>query len=420
MKKIAAILPRYGKNLGGGAEALTRSLLLALADESKHLGQFDVRRIEVWTTCAKDHRTWENAHAPGVTEEDGFLVRRFPVDDRDLETFIRSEHAIAAARPLTVEEQLNWLASGVNSKSLYAHIAAAAPEFDALLFAPYLFPTSFWGSLIAPEKSYLIPCLHNEAYAYLEVFRVVFQRVAGLLFNAGPEQELAEQIFGEELIRSKGTVVGMGFETPSKAENRGLPVKYLLYSGRKEQGKNLDKLLNWFPALRSRFPDLELLLIGSGSIEFMKELPDGVKDLGFVSEEEKATAMAGAIALCQPSQNESFSIVLMEAWQQGTPVLVHADCAVTADHAIRSNGGLTFRSESELVGGVSELLESVELRDALGNAGRKYVAEVYAWPAVMGRLSEALSPREPRLSAEEISTKEMRSDEHARSELANR
>jgi len=391
--KLAFVLPRFGASLGGGAETLGRAIALALTDPSVNRDLIPVETVEIWTTCATDHRTWENALPAGVTVEDGLTVRRFKVDERNLETFISAEMAIAQGRTLSAAEQLAWLGAGVNSKDLYRHIAEHGQQFDALIFAPYLFPTSFWGPLIYPERSWLIPCLHNEPYAYQSVFRVVFEKCAGLLFNAAPEMTLAGEIFGKELVRSKGSVVGMGFEAPASAHavKDTSASKYLLYSGRKEQGKNLDKLIEWFSAVRPEVPELELLLIGSGDIHFLSELPAGVRDLGFVSESEKYSLMANAFALCQPSTNESFSIVMMEAWLQGVPSLVHAGCDVTRDHVQRSGGGLYFANASDLGGVLKYLLSAGGVRDDLGAAGRSYVLTEYSWPAVLKRLAQALN-----------------------------
>ena len=180
LRTVAAILPRYGSNLGGGAEALVRELLIALVKSNI------IERAEVWTTCATDHRTWDNALPEGLTVEDGITVIRFPVDERDLDTFIHAELAMAAGRPLTIDEQLDWLGAGVNSRSLYSHIKSNSDTVDVMLFAPYLFPTSFWGPLIDPTKSVIIPCLHNESYAYQSFFLAVLESVRGCLFNAIP------------------------------------------------------------------------------------------------------------------------------------------------------------------------------------------------------------------------------------------
>ncbi|MCB0360536.1 MAG: glycosyltransferase family 4 protein, partial [Bdellovibrionales bacterium] len=118
-------------------------------------------------------------------------------------------------------------------------------------------------------------------------------------------------------------------------------------------------------------------------------LPAGILDLGFVDEDEKRTLMGEARFLIQPSTNESFSIVLMEAWLCGTPVLVHARCAVTREHVVQSGGGLYFGSAEELADVLSAVLSDEALRDALGQAGMRYVKTEYSWDAVLNRLSDA-------------------------------
>lgn len=402
---IAAIVPRYGANLGGGAETLVRELILRLKRryEDERLAAARARneeppgepiRFEVWTTCALDHRSWDNELPPGITTEDGIVVRRFPVSPRNLDIFIGAELAMRDGRPLTVDEQLEWMSNSVNSHELYRHIATHGKSFDLLLFAPYLFATTFWGSLIHPERSVLIPCLHDESYAYLEVIRHMMLSVRGLIFNALPEQQLAWELYGEEPLRPKSAVVGMGFDPvePSHHDAGTVPSKpFLLYSGRKEEGKNLHLLIEWFTALRPRVPELELVLIGSGTIGFLQELPQGVIDLGFVSSEEKRRLQREALALCQLSTNESFSIVMMEAWREGTPVIVHAECAVTRHHVVTSGGGLYCANGEEFAAVVRHLLENPALRDELGNAGRSYVQTEYDWKAVLDRLEHSFT-----------------------------
>ncbi|MCB0335169.1 MAG: hypothetical protein KDD62_02655, partial [Bdellovibrionales bacterium] len=198
-RSYAFILPRCGEEVVGGMETLTGQLAGYLSARGD--------RVEIWATCAKDNRTWENEWEPGVGREFGVLTRRFPVDARDLEVWIPKQISIAEGMNLPIEDQLDWMQESVNSKALYEHIALHADDFDALFFVPYLFGTTFWGSLIRPDKSYLIPCLHDESYAYTDVAHAMFQRVSGALFNAGPEQELAERLYGTV----RGGEVGMGF-----------------------------------------------------------------------------------------------------------------------------------------------------------------------------------------------------------------
>jgi len=393
-RRLAFVLPRYDESIGGGAETLVGSLAMQLASLAGSLGagslSDEIETVEIWATCAKDHRTWENHFPEGELKIANVVVRRFPVDERNLEVFIRSELQLQQGRPLSVSQQMDWLENSVNSRALYQHIREQGASFDALFFAPYLFATSFWGALIHPERSYLFPCLHDESYAYFEVFRHLFARMKGLIFNAAPEQELAERLYGKELAE-KSSVVGMGFtpyQEPLPAHKND--ADYIIFSGRKETGKNLDLLLDWFEEYRRGGGTCDLHLIGSGSVEFRESLPEGVSDFGFVSEEEKLSRMKGARALIQLSRNESFSIVMMEAWLVGTPVIVHADCPVTRDHVVRSGGGLYAGSEEEFSACLKYLMESEQNRDALAIAGERYVREIYSWPVVTERFLGAL------------------------------
>ena len=397
---LAFVLPRYGASLGGGAEALLRSFVLGFV-QGKFPQWTKCPRIEVWTTCAIDHRTWQNHFPEGETKEDGVTIRRFAVDERDIDKFLKHEFALQDGWPLSIDAQWEWLSASVNSKALYRHLAANVQDFDFVIFAPYLFPTSVWGPLLCPDKAVLLPCLHDEKYAYLEIFKYLFSKVRGLIFNAQPEEQLAVQLYSLKSLNEKSAVIGMAFDRVPQNDNDqknememirsrlGFDLnKYILYSGRKEQGKNLDLVLNYFDGLAcdDAFADLHMLLIGSGEINFRDKLPSRVVDLGFVSESEKSAIMKNALCLVQPSVNESFSIVIMEAWLQGIPVLVHRDCAVTKYHAIQSRGGVYFSDEADFRAVLIRLLKDDELRIALGEQGRKYVEEQYSFQAVGQRL----------------------------------
>jgi len=388
--KVAFVLPRYGASLGGGAETLCRDLML----RAKERGLFS--ELEVWTTCAVDHRTWDNELPSGKTQEDGISVSRFPVDSRDVSVFLEKELAIQDGRILAAPELLDWMANSVNSKELYSHIAEQAKHFDFLFFAPYLFATTFWGSLIAPEKSVLIPCLHDEPYALQKIFQVMFEEAHGLIFNTDAERDLLLQLYGNEGIQSKSHVVGMGFDKPSKPKSEASKAdevkfsKYFIYAGRKEEGKNLDLLIDYFESF-SESHDCGLVLIGSGEINFRESLPESVIDLGFVSESDKAELIAGAMALLQPSLNESFSIVMMEAWLLGTPVISHALCDVTREHVVKSGGGLYFSNQADFKLVLIKLLSDEALRQRMSESGKRYVETEYSWEAALCRLETALS-----------------------------
>ncbi len=399
MRRFAFTVPRFGKSIAGGAETLAGALARQL-----HLRGDDV---EIWTTCARDNRTWENEYPEGDTEEFGLRVRRFPVDARNLDVWIPRQINIHQGLRLSVEDQLVWMREGVNSAPLYRHIEKHAPSLHAVFFAPYLFGTTFFGALVHPEKSILIPCLHDENYAYTEIMQSLFRQVKGCLFNSEPEQELARMLYGDV----RGGDVGMGFDASGSPEREPYfkePFPYVLYVGRKETGKNVQVLIDSFCAYKDAEPGsrMKLVIVGGGEFSDLhrpQALERGdIADLSHVTEEEKQSLIQHSLFVCQPSQNESFSIVLMEAWLQGVPVVVSAGCPVTKRHVIESGGGLYFASSDDFAGICEELARNDQLRCTLGAAGRRYVEKKFNWKAVLERfdqvVEEVLNPFE-RMSA---------------------
>lgn len=381
------MVPRYGAEIVGGAETLARGLAEHLPRE-----RFEV---EVLTTCARDHHTWRNVHPPGVQSEAGVTVRRFPVSARDVGSFLAVQQRMSEGFPVDLEEELAWAGSSVNSQPLYDFLGAEGGRFDALLFLPYLFGTTLLGSQVDPRRSVLVPCLHDEPFAYLKIVRHLFRSVRGTLFNSAPERSLARRLFG---IPGDSPVVGYGFDpvepaTRAVAEfraRRGPGGDYLLYFGRKEGGKNLPLLLEYFAGCAEAGSGLSLVVAGDGSLDPALRSA-GVIDLPRLEEEEKQAACAGALALCQPSVNESFSIVMMEAWMQETPVLVNARCPVTRHHAALANGGLYFDGAAEFAAAVQYLRRHPGQAKEMGRQGRQYVIENYSWEPVLARFERALA-----------------------------
>ena len=391
-KSYAFIVPRFGENVGGGAETLAGSLAARLA----HRGE----QVEVLSTCAIDNRSWENYFPAGETKEGGVIVRRFLVDNRNLERWVPLQIRISEGLELSLDEQLEWMSEGVNSSGLYDFLARESQRFDALFFAPYLFGTTFYGSLVAPERSVLIPCLHDESYAYVDIIQSMFRQVSGALFNALPERDLAFRLYG----KVRGGEVGMGFDPYPEADIRDLgpyfeeSFPYLLYVGRKETGKNVQLLVDYFSQGKDSgiLPaNLRLVVVGGGSFSDLFRpgvLQRGdIIDLEQVSEREKLRLIRHAALLCQPSVNESFSIVLMEAWLLSTPVLVHSACAVTRHHVLESGGGLYFRDQADFAAVVRELVSNPALRSELARAGYEYVRRRYDWRTVLERFDRVVT-----------------------------
>lgn len=388
---IAFVCPRFPEGpTVGGAETLLKQQAVHLARNG-----LDVTFL---TTCARDHFTWENKVPPGKRDIDGLHVHFFPVDEnRDIDTFLGVQAAICKGRPVSTEEESLWLDNNVNSRALYQHLRNEGGRYDAILTGPYLFGLVYHAAAIHPDKTLLVPCLHDEPFAYLKLIGNMFQSVRGCLFNSAPERDLARRIY--DLADSRMHVVGMGidpFESDPgiAAARHGIPAPYLLYCGRREPLKGTPLLIDYFSAFRARTgKDIRLLLTGAGPIELSSAIAPYVMDLGFVSEREKHDLMAGALAFCHPSVNESLGIVILESWLAGTPVIVHAGSAVLQHHCRNSNGGLWFRTYPEFEESLLLLLDNRKLHDAMGAAGREYVRRDYCWQRVGRKLMDALGIR---------------------------
>jgi glycosyltransferase involved in cell wall biosynthesis len=246
---------------------------------------------------------------------------------------------------------------------------------------------------VAPQKTTLIPCLHDETFAYLSIMKDFFRSVGGLMFNTEEEKTLARRLYD---LPDRGAVVGMGIDDldvdpRAFARRHNLDAPYVVYAGRREMLKGTPVLVAFMFAFRERTGrDVRLVFTGSGPIDPPEGLQEAILDVGFVSEQEKREAMAGAVCFLHASTNESFGIVLLESWLSRTPALVHAKGVVLRSQCQRSGGGLWFRHYPDFEECLLTLLDDPALRDRMGEAGRRYVLETYSWAAVDKRLFAAL------------------------------
>lgn len=381
MKKLAFVIPWYGEDISGGAEAELRSLVHHLMDAGVEL--------EVLTTCVRDFRSdWSvDFHPAGKSECAGVPVRRFPVRPRDTAAFDKVNTKLMRNQKISPGEETIYQEEMVNSPQLYRYIAQNSDQYALFVFIPYMFGTTYYGIKECGKKAVLIPCLHDESYAYLDIFKKVFPQVAGMIFLSDPERLLAEKIYGVSGRTFQN--LGAGVDTGLKGDEHRFREKYqmkdpfLLYAGRKEAGKKVSMLLKNFTEYKRRNPsNLKLVLLGGGSIDLPSK---DVIDLGFVPVQDKYDTYAAASVFCNPSQFESFSLVIMESWLAERPVLVNGDCAVTTDFVRKSNAGLYYQNFQEFEGCLCYLLSHQETADQMGRNGRAFVLENFSWDVIVER-----------------------------------
>jgi glycosyltransferase involved in cell wall biosynthesis len=384
--RIGLVPARYGPGLVGGAEIVMAEMAEGLAARG-----WDV---EILTTCALDHFTWANELPAGLSEENGLPVRRFPaVNEPNAERGVL-EAAILAGDTPTITEQQRWMNAGMRVPELYQYLVQNADRYRALIFTPYPFWVTFAGSQVAPERSVLWTCLHDEPYAYLPLFQPVLTGVAGLFFQTGPEHELAHRLFAP---LSPHAEVGCGVQVPESYDpdgfrkRHGIDGRFLLYAGRREGAKGWDDLLTAFAASCEQVDlPFQLVTMGRGPVNAPASIADRIVDLGFLDDAERDNAFAAADAYLQPSRFEAFSRTIMEAWLAGTLVIANGGSDVVAWHCERSSAGLTYDDQHEFMQCLSFLADRPDLAAKMAASGRSYVLDNYQWPDVLDRVEESL------------------------------
>lgn len=388
-RRIAIAPARFGLGISGGAEIVLREMATGL--------QARGWEVEILTSCAHDGYTWANHYPPGTRVEDGLLVRRFPavVSTSGAERAAVERALQAGIRP-SVLEQERWMNDGMRMPELYHYLLDHSGEYHTLVFGPYPFWVAFACSQLAPERTVLWTCLHDEPYAYLELFQPVFTGVAGLFFQTEPEHQLAHRICAQ-LAPHDVVGCGVGSDPDAKYDpdgfraRHGITEPFVLYLGRREGAKGWPELLAGFETVieRTRMP-LLLVTAGGGPVHVPPALAGRVIDLGFIDDRERDDALAAAAALVQPSRYEAFSRTVMEAWLAGTPVLCNAACEVLAWHCERSGAGLTYADELELEQCLAFVVEAPKATAALAASGRQYVLDHYQWDTVLDRIETNL------------------------------
>lgn len=385
MKKIGFVIPWYHKDIKGGAEQELRGIV-------KHLKEAGVD-VEIITTCVKEFTAdWtENYFKEGVETVDGIPIRRFKVRKGDMKQFHSINAKLMQGKSISYDEEGIFLKEMVNSPDMYDYLRSHSEEYHRYVFIPYMFGTTYYGIQACPFKSILIPCLHDESYAYFRHYRETFRDLRGIIFHARPEMELANRIL--DLRNVKQSLLGEGVETDFEYDADRFRKKfnidkpYILYAGRKDEAKNINTLITYFKEYRRRNADtdMKLVLIGGGEVSIPDEIKEDVYDLGFLDIQDKYDACAGSVCLCQPSKNESFSIVIMESWLCERPVLVHKACNVTSNFAKESNSGLYFNDYFEFDGCVNYYVNNPDIAAAMGKTGRQFVLDNYKWDVIVKR-----------------------------------
>jgi glycosyltransferase involved in cell wall biosynthesis len=351
--------------------------------------------VEVLTTRVVDHYTWANDLPEGTSFEEGVTVRRFSTVPHASQCGRRAQQAIERGVMPPVDDQWTWVSWRFSVPDLFHHLLRDGMTYDAVVFAPYLFWTTTACMPTVASKAVVMPCLHDEAYARLDVVRPVLADPASVWFLSEPEHLLAHRlgpVAGRHAVTGAGVQIPSGYDRDGFRSRHGISRPFVLYAGRREKDKGWDWLVETFGAAveGGGVDDLDLVTIGVGEVTPPRQLSRRVIDLGFLSDAERNDAFAAALAYLQPSRMESFSRTIMESWLAGTPVLTIDNSDVVRWHCEQSEGGSSFRNGVELGQHLRRLIRQPDEAASMAARGRKYVLDNYTWPVVLDRMEADL------------------------------
>ena len=421
--KIAFIVQRYGTEILGGSEYHCRLIAERLAPR---------HQVDVLTTCAADYITWKNEYAEGTDRIRGVTVRRFAnARTRDIQAFNRySEWIFTSAH--TREDELEWLRQqGPWSPALLDYLERNQQQYDVLIFFTYLYAPTVLGMKIAPHKSILVPTAHDEPAIRLEIYKDLFSQPAGLAYNTEVERRFLTTHFSIRAVEEE--TVGCGVELPqaqpyprdrspetrrteqegteapgeedgpAEADDEASPSyrphlahrgsifrrrhrlhgPILLYGGRIDPGKGCEELIEYFSTYHQQGGDASLVLMGVKLMPLPEE--PFIRFAGRLSDQERMHALEAATVVVVPSPYESLSLLALESFAVGTPILANARSEVLVDHCVKSNAGLYYADRDEFIECLNLLVADHRLRAKMGPNGRDYVRRNYRWDVIIAK-----------------------------------
>jgi glycosyltransferase involved in cell wall biosynthesis len=217
------------------------------------------------------------------------------------------------------------------------------------------------------------------------MFGPVFRGVRALMYNSPEERAMIQAAAGNAAV--PGVVVGVGSDVPERTDPDRFRRKFkmrrpfAIYIGRIDENKGCGELFAHFQRYAAAFPrGMDLVLVGSAVMDVPKH--PRIHHLGFLADADKFDALSASDLLIMPSYYESLSMVALEAWALGKPVLANGRCDVLRGQCMRSNAGLYYETYEEFVEALYSLESNGPLNARLGRNGRDFFRQHYAWPVI--------------------------------------
>ena len=220
------------------------------------------------------------------------------------------------------------------------------------------------------------------------ILRPSHEKIVGRIAVSDLARRWQMEALGSDAVEIPNGVDVQAIASAPRLPGYPRPGKTVLFLGRfDEPRKGMAVLLGALPALVRSHPDVEILVVGRGDEDELREqagaLAGHLRFLGQVDDAVKASALRSADVYCAPhTGGESFGIVLVEAMAAGTPVVasdLHAFRRVLLDGEA---GRLVAVGDPDALGAaLIEVLDDDAERERLVAAGTLAVQR-YDWSVV--------------------------------------
>lgn len=205
-------------------------------------------------------------------------------------------------------------------------------------------------------------------------------------------------------VTASKAILPLGVQSGVQIEDAGLKLRQVynisaqsaivLFLSRIHYKKRPELLLETLHSLKSKH-HFHLIFAGTGDEEYLQQIESLVESLdlrenvtfaGFVTGESKELVLQGSDFFVLPSFAENFAIAVAEAMAAGLPVIITPEVQI-APEVGTANAGLVVEGEVKPVAdAIATLLTSPQLRQELGNNGKRLVETRYSWEAIAGDL----------------------------------
>jgi glycosyltransferase involved in cell wall biosynthesis len=275
---------------------------------------------------------------------------------------------------------------------------------------------------IAPHKSILVPTAHDEPAIHLGIYKELFSLPAGIAYNTEVERRFITTHFSIRAVEEQTVGCGVDLPSPQPPRKDGDPPEEVpddapassddspsyrphlarrgatfrrrhrlhgpiaLYGGRIDPGKGCEELIEYFGTYVQDGGDASLVLMGVKLMPLPEE--PFIRFAGRLSDQERLQALEAATVVVVPSPYESLSLLALESFAVGTPILANARSEVLVDHCHKSNAGLYYADRDEFTECLRLLLADAHMREHMGRNGRRYVQQNYRWDVILGKYEQ--------------------------------